>query len=330
MPAVVTPEGPGVDDAPDRQVDVLGAPYLRQTLPLEPDDEGEVVATLVSRSDAPATGPAVLHLHGFCDYFFQTGAADFWTERGYAFYALDLRKYGRSLRPHQTPNFARDLDEYAEELTAAFRIITERDGHDRVLLSGHSTGGMIGSLWAARHEVPIEAVVLNSPWLDLQGSFLLRTAGTQAINQVGARRPYQSIPRHVSGLYGRSLHADFDGEWDYELAWKPIESWPVYAGWLRAVRRGHAAIHRGLGLTVPTLVVSSAASLQPQAWEPAVDESDTVLDVALMAKWVHKLSRHVTLVQVPGALHDVTLSRQPARDRVYDELDRWLGAYLSG
>ena len=70
---------------------------------------------------------------------------------------------------------------------------------------------MIGSLWAARHEVPLEAVVLNSPWLDMQGSFLLRTAGTQAINQVGARRPYQSIPRHVSGLYGRSLHADFDG-----------------------------------------------------------------------------------------------------------------------
>jgi alpha-beta hydrolase superfamily lysophospholipase len=46
-----------------------------------------------------------------------------------------------------------------------------------------------------------------------------------------------------------------------------------------------------------------------------------------MAKWVHKLSSHVTLVQVPGALHDVTLSRQPARDRVYDELGRWLDAY---
>ena len=48
-----------------------------------------------------------------------------------------------------------------------------------------------------------------------------------------------------------------------------------------------------------------------------------------MAKWVHKLSRHVTLVQVPGALHDVTLSRQPARDRVYAELDRWVSAYLT-
>ena len=39
---------------------------------------------------------------------------------------------------------------------------------------------------------------------------------------------------------------------------------------------------------------------------------DTVLDVALMAKWVHKLSSHVTLVRVPGALHDVTLHQLPS------------------
>lgn len=322
MPPAATLEG-----AP--QTDVLGAPYLRETILLDPDDEGEVVATLVSRSDAPATGRAVLHVHGFCDYFFQTGAADWWTERGYAYYALDLRKYGRSLRPHQTPNFAQDLEEYAEELSAAFRLITERDGRDGVVLSGHSTGGLIGSLWASRHDVPLEGLVLNSPWLDMQGSFLLRTAGMQAVEQLGARRPHQAIPRNVSGLYGRSLHAQHGGEWDYDLAWKPIESWPVYAGWLRAVRRGHSAIHKGLGLTAPTLVLSSAASAHPKEWEPVVDEADTVLDVRLMAKWVHKISRNVTLVQVPGALHDVTLSRQPARDRVYAELDRWVTAYLT-
>ena len=66
-------------------------------------DEGEVVATLVHR---PAVRPprsrtkvrqAVLHVHGFADYFFQTEFADWWAERGYDFYALDLRKYGRSL-----------------------------------------------------------------------------------------------------------------------------------------------------------------------------------------------------------------------------------------
>ena len=77
--------------------DVLGAPYTARTLPLRPDDEGEVVATLVSRRAAQPTNRAVLHVHGFADYFFQTVAADWWVARGYDFYALDLRKYGRSL-----------------------------------------------------------------------------------------------------------------------------------------------------------------------------------------------------------------------------------------
>ena len=54
--------------------DVLGAPYTARTLPLRPDDEGEVVATLVSRRAAPPTNRAVLHVHGFADYFFQTVA----------------------------------------------------------------------------------------------------------------------------------------------------------------------------------------------------------------------------------------------------------------
>jgi alpha-beta hydrolase superfamily lysophospholipase len=175
---------------------------------------------------------------------------------------------------------------------------------------------------------PVEGVVLNSPWLDLNGSFWLRTAGTKAIDQVGARRPYQTIPRTVTGLYGRSLHRDHAGEWDFDLAWKPLESWPVFAGWLRAIRRGHSAVHRGLGLDVPTLVLSSARSVHPRVWEEAVDGSDTVLDVDLMAKWVHKLSDHVTLVRVDGALHDVTLSREPVRAVVHDELGRWLDAYV--
>ena len=46
----------------------------------------------------------------------------------------------------------------------------------------------------------------------------------------------REIPREVSGGYARSLHRDYFGEWDFDLAWKPEASWPVYAGWIRAVR----------------------------------------------------------------------------------------------
>lgn len=311
------------------EIDVLGRPYYAETLELPADDEGPVVATLVRRkASRRRSRRAVLYLHGFCDYFFQTTTADWWASRGYDFYALDLRKYGRSLRPHQTPNFARDLAEYFPEIDLSLQRIVERDGHDHVVLSGHSTGGLIGALWADARHPDLAGIFLNAPWLDMHGSLLVRTAGTRAIDQLGARRPYQEIPRSVSGLYTRSLHRDHDGDWHFDLAWKPLDSWPVYAGWVRAVRRGHAAVHKGLAIDVPVLVMTSAQSTFPKAWEPTVDASDIVLDVEQIRRWAPKLASHVTLVRIEGALHDVTLSRPAVRERVFDELGRWLTAYV--
>src|SRR3954468_1896239 len=127
--------------------DVLGADYTVTRLPLDDDHEGEVVATLVSRR-VPDSGKAVLYVHGFVDYFFQAHLADFYVERGYSFYALDLRKYGRSLLKHQTPNFARDMSDYFPEIDEAVRLI--REDNDLVLLNGHSTGGLVAAVWADR------------------------------------------------------------------------------------------------------------------------------------------------------------------------------------
>jgi alpha-beta hydrolase superfamily lysophospholipase len=313
-----------------RTVDVLGEPYTAETIDLAADDEGEVVATLVSRRAPDAAGRAVLHVHGFADYFFQTVAADYWVGRGYDFYALDLRKYGRSLREHQTPNFVTDLSEYYVELDEAFRRVVERDGHDHVVVSGHSTGGLITPLWAHDRRHELAGMVLNSPWLDLRGSLLLRTAGTKAIDQIGLRRPYLSIPREVSGFYARSLHRDHDGEWDFDLAWKPLQSWPVYAGWLRAVRRGHARVHRGLDVRAPVLVLTSAASGHSKEYDESVAGNDIVLDVEQIRKWAHKIADGVTLARIEGAVHDVTLSREPVRSRVFEEITRWADAYVAG
>jgi len=311
-----------------RSLDVLGAPYHTETIELPDDEEGPVLATLVCRPADTQTAKAVLHVHGFADYFFQTPAADYWVERGYDFYALDLRKYGRSLLEHQTANFVTDLCDYYAEIDEAYRRILERDGHEHVVVTGHSTGGLITPLWAHDRQPALAGMVLNSPWLDLQGSLLLRTAGTKAIDQLGARRPYVTIPRDVSGFYARSLHRDHDGEWDFDLTWKPLESYPVYAGWLRAVRRGHARAHRGLAVPAPVLVLTSALSGRPKEYDESCSRTDIVLDVELIRKWAHKLADHVTLVRVEGALHDVTLSREPVRRRVFEEITRWSDAYL--
>jgi alpha-beta hydrolase superfamily lysophospholipase len=313
--------------------DVLGDQYTRETLDLPDDYEGPVVATLVSRvrEGGPSRG-AVLHVHGFCDYFFQTLTADFFAAMGFDFFAIDLRKCGRSLLPHQTPNFCLDLAEYHDELDVALQIIRERTGHRRLILSGHSTGGLIAPLWAAAKadagDAVADALVLNSPWLDLQGSFLLRTAGTEAINRLGQRRPYATVPRKVTGVYIESLHKEHHGEWEFDLSWKPLASIPVKAGWLRAVRAGHRLAHKGLAVEAPILVLCSARSTVPEIWSEEAHTVDTVLDVRQIAKWSYQLGNQVTIVRIPGALHDVYLSRKEVREDAFAHTERWLDYVL--
>ena len=94
---------------------------------LKDDDEGRVEATLLARKSKKTSANAILYIHGFIDYFFQLELADWANRQGFNFYAIDLRKYGRSLLPHQKPNFFRNYKEYYEEIDAAVDVIRSRD-----------------------------------------------------------------------------------------------------------------------------------------------------------------------------------------------------------
>ncbi|MBP2477119.1 alpha-beta hydrolase superfamily lysophospholipase [Crossiella equi] len=308
--------------------DVLGEAYTARTIELARVRGVDTVATLVRRrADGPAKG-ALLYVHGFADYFFQTHVAEFFCGLGYDFYGLDLRGYGRSLRPGQLPNFVSEMSEHFEELDAAARLIHE-DGHDRLVLMGHSTGGLTVALWAAarRGTLPVDAIVLNSPWLDLAEPWLSRTVGTALVRLIGRWLPNLVVKKGLAPTYTHSLMRSEHGEWEYNLDWKPVEAYPVRAGWLRAVRRGHARVHKGIDVGVPVLVLTSDKSLlHREVWEPAADKADTVLDVAHMARWSPMLGRDVTVTPLPDALHDVFLSAPAVRERALAEAADWLTA----
>ena len=309
--------------------DVLGPDYEARTLPLRPDQEGDVVATLVRLRDSGTSRRAVLYVHGFVDYFFQGHLADAWQQAGFDFYALDLRKYGRSLREHQTPNYITSLEEYHEELDEAARIIRDEEGHDVLVVMGHSTGGLIISLWAhhRRGAGIVDALVLNSPWFDLNANLFQRTLGTAAVHRLGTLRPRAVVSR-LGTAYGRYLHGESGGEWDYDLAWKPHAGFPVVAGWLRAVRSGHAELRRGLAIDCPVLVACSEATSNAAKEPGRISSTDVVLDVEHIAGRAPKLGGLVTVARIEGGIHDLTLSPEPARSAFFDELSRWVGAYV--
>ncbi|WP_229847687.1 alpha/beta hydrolase [Kitasatospora griseola] len=309
--------------------DILGAPYEAAELPLIPDEEGEVSATLIRRL-VPGSRQAVLYLHGYTDYFFQTHLADHFAAAGYSFYALDLRKYGRSLRPHQSPNFVTDLTAYDEELDEAIRVIREVDGHTRVLMNGHSTGGLVAALWTSRRggRGLVDGLFLNSPFLSMPASPVVRTLGAPALDALGRATPTRKLPTPLNPHYVHSLHREHRGSWEFDLTLKPAEGFPLYAGWLAAIQRGHRTVRRGLSVDCPILMMASTASTVTSRWDPALMHTDGVLRADDIASLAPRLGRHVTIIRIEGGVHDLVLSSEAVRAQVFAELDRWLAAYF--
>lgn len=315
----------------DWRPDILGDGFTQLTLPLADDDEGEVVATLVRyRPDQVDTRPAraVLYLHGWNDYFFQTELAQFWHGLGAAFYALDLRKYGRSLREHQTPNYVDDLAVYDEDLTAALeQIHAELGEHTRLMVMGHSTGGLVAALWADRNPGRTAGLVLNTPWLELTGSTIMRALSMPVVTGLARTQPKAPLITTDLGFYARTLLTEHGGEWDYDQELRPTPFFPIRPGWIEAVLTGHAAVARGLDIDVPVLVATSTRTVIAPRWREDMRMADTVLDVDLLARRAVLLGPVVTVVRIADGLHDLTLSRRPARARFYAEVTRWSAAY---
>jgi alpha-beta hydrolase superfamily lysophospholipase len=320
--------------------------YWQRTIPLgsDPAGEGDIVATLIRRGEPTgAEHDAVLAVHGYTDYFFNTELADHFADRGFVFYALDLQKCGRSRRDGQTPHFITNLADYDAELERALSAIREqaaggRPGHPpSVLVYGHSSGGLMVSLWLDRlrrrqpaAHAAVRGLVLNSPFLDLHGPALLRLPLTSALIAGLSRVRSKGVVRApTEGGYGTTLHRDYAGDFDYNLQWKPLGGFPITLGWLHAVRRGQIRLHRGLDVGVPNLILRSDHSVRETSDPASMQSGDAVLDVTQIARWAGCIGNRTTIVPVPDAKHDVFLSLTEPRRVAYRQLNVWLDDYLS-
>jgi alpha-beta hydrolase superfamily lysophospholipase len=228
--------------------------------------------------------------------------AERFAAEGYAFYALDLRKHGRSLRPHQHPNFCKSLSEYFADITRAVDEIGEA-----VLLAGHSTGGLICALYAREGERrdALRALWLNSAFFDWRLPDW-RIAQLHLAAAMGRFFPFLKDETHLRPDYVDSLLED----WQFDTRLKPRLGFPIYYGWLGAITDAHARVRRGLGLECPVLSMHS-------------DEADFVLDWRDIAKWSRTLGPRVTVLAFPGGTHDLVLSRPPVREEVFRQLFAW-------
>ncbi len=309
------------------QADILGIGYEQATLSFPDDYEGKVVATLIRKKAAQPTPKAVLYIHGFIDYFFQTEMAERFNQQGFDFYALDLRKYGRSILPHQNYYNVHELSEYDAEISQALDIIAS-EGHDAALLCGHSTGGLITTLYAAHHPNHrlIKALWVNSPFYNFNMNPIKRALGIPQLSKLAKIFPDLKFPSELNKWYATSLHKDLKGEWDFSLDWKKTRYPRVRISFIRAIYEAQKEIHRGIELDIPVLVMHSHQTLYPKKWGKAAQTSDVILGVKDIQKYAKKIKADVTVQSIQNGLHDLVLSDKSVREQVYQQLFQWLNS----
>ncbi|MDY6050163.1 MAG: alpha/beta hydrolase [Corynebacterium sp.] len=320
--------------------DILGPDFSAHVLDLgsDPDGEGNVVATLVRHlpedidAEAFASRPAILYVHGMSDYFFHRHLAAELTAAGYAFYAIDLRKCGRSHRDGQRWHYVSHIDYYNEDLDAARAVITAA-GHPKLIGLGHSTGGLILPLWYDHLQQHgefsgIAGLILNSPWLDMQFSPALVKAGKLVGPLLAKWQPNRPIPGGNFTAYVESLHQDFHGEWDFDLTLKRPAGNDKYWPWLLDIIASQDRIKQHtIDVGVPTLVLRSDRSYLNKPYSAATDTADVIVDVDQIQQQAAKLGSDITIVAIPGARHDVFLSLPLARKQALDALTAWLSTH---
>ena len=306
--------------------DILGNEYVQRTFHMGQDDEGEVISTLVKRSFERQAKTAVLYLHGYNDYFFQKELGDSIAAWGYRFYALDLRKYGRSLRPHQDAFYCESLREYFADIDTALTTI-RKEGAEAILLMGHSTGGLIATyyLQARQASTGVRALILNSPFLDWNFGWFMEEVMLPTVACIGKWFPRLPVSGEDVPNYAFSLLRDHQGEWTFLTNWKMPYGHTKRAGWIRAIQEAQQRVQNGKRLQCPVLVLSSDHSLREEAqWKNDYLRADIVLDVEDIRRYGEPLSPATTYHAIPDGMHDLVLSNRTARQKTYRVMHEWM------
>ena len=316
--------------------------YQQATVHLGEDAEGEIVATFVRKDPSKLTLQerwrrwhfsvrghrlAIMYVHGWNDYFYRRHASEYWESLGIPFYAVDLRKFGRSYRPYQTPGYIEDLHEYRLEFNALRDQIVKEQGKDvRILMIAHSQGGLSASLWVnAEHPHHVEALALNSPWLELQGNRMFRLLSTPVVQMYRLRGGKTVMPMRDPGFYARCIKRSTGGEWDYlDHPLNPDVEFLPRAGWMQAIYNGQDEIAKNLDIQIPVLVCTSDKSMMLQTtWDEDMREADSVLDITAIRQAALHLGDVIALATIRGGLHDLSMSKPDARRKYFRIVTTW-------
>ncbi len=284
--------------------------------------DGPCRSTIVRKLCKTPSTKAFLYIHGFNDYFFQSEMGERFVDSGYNFYAVDLRRYGRSKEPWQYPFNIRNQKEYFADIDSAL-VQMRKDGNTDITLGGHSTGGLTVAYFGAEKgdQVGVDRIVTDSPFLEWNFNSFMRNIAAPTIGFFGKIFKNAKIKQGHCDGYAYSLLKEYYGEWTYNTDWKMVYSPPVTASWVGAINTAQSKLmKKAKNIKVPILVMHSSRKIDGCNYTPEFQTGDAVLDPFMLQKRGEKLGTVRVVCAIDSGLHDLILSKERARDTAYDSI----------
>lgn len=284
--------------------------------------DGPCRSTIIRKLCPRKTNRAYLYIHGFNDYFFQSEMGERFVDSGFNFYAVDLRRYGRSREPWQYPFNIRKQDEYFADIDSALAQI-RRDGNTDITLSGHSTGGLTVAYMGAMRgkDIGVNRIVTDSPFLEWNYNPFMRNIAVPTVSFLGKMFRNAKIKQGKCDGYAYSLLKQYDGEWTYDTDWKMIYSPPVTYSWIGAINSAQGKLmKKAKDIYVPILVMHSSRKIDGCNYTPEFQTGDAVLNPFMLQERGEKLGHTRVVCAIDSGLHDLILSRKKAREQAYDTI----------
>jgi len=285
--------------------DILIPPQQRDAAP-----GGERAVLTYKRH--PGNKSMVLWLPGRNDCFYHPHVLPQLLEAGFDFYAIDHRRNGlaqegASQRVKKITSHIDDCRRYLFEWDEAMAFALEQVPYEKVVLYGHSTGGLEAWLFLreAKERHRVSHCILNSPFLDWgEGGIaevVLDNMGTtfSVIELLKGTEEAElfamQVPTEPSS-YGVPMGSQYPRNPQYHNVVDNL----VTAGWSRAVTRLQQELVKGPPSEVPTLLLHTPG--------------DRVLDGDELGTLGHRFSHNCKAVEVMDCRHDMLLNHKPEKN----------------
>ena len=279
----------------------------------------------------------LLLVHGFGQnrhawHLSRRSLANHLAHAGHDVFKLDLRGHGRSRRMGSRP--AARVEEYLhEDLPRALDAIRATSGHERVVIVGHSMGGLLGYALAGELPQRVHAVAaLAAPYDWARGAPVLEALAHAAalVGRVGFR---------TTAFPMAAVRALFDATqplWDSRLVPLPVRAWRPRSFEPAVLEEFLASAFDGATFGELASLTSYRAG-RPEHLARAFESRDIpllvvagthdplALPAAARAAYDRSASRDRTFVTFPAGHADLLLGRH-APSQLWPTLTRWLAS----